>query len=384
MADSRDSGALAQRLARIAPLIDARLTDGDVERLIEGARQRGRRRAVTRGVLGAVALGAAAVAVVAGVGRRSAPEPAVVAQSGAPGPAATNQPAAGTAPALLRLADGSVVTPLDSQSQLRVIEDTPERVSIALERGGARFDVVPRPHRAFSVMAGDVAVMVVGTVFKVERVAERVGVTVERGAVRVDWKPGRDTLYAGESKWFPPPAAGAGGSDDDEQRTQPPTRRDRQRPPRRELETVRPATDGVDAEAERAPRPDAGHEETADDLLSAADAARLAGRPEEGAMLLRRLLKQHANDPRAPLAAFTLGRVLLMELGRPREAAAVFADVRARAPEGPFAEDALAREVEAWVKAGEPDQARARAQEYLRLYPHGGRAQAVKALGGLE
>ena len=117
-------------------------------------------------------------------------------------------------------------------------------------------------------------------------------------------------------------------------------------------------------------------------LLAAADAARLDGRPADGAALLRRLLREHRNDPRAPLAAFTLGRVLLKELDRPRQAAAAFADARALAPRGPFAEDALAREVEAWRAAGETDEAATRAQDYLRRYPNGRRAAAMRAAGG--
>jgi len=100
--------------------------------------------------------------------------------------------------------------------------------------------------------------------------------------------------------------------------------------------------------------------------------------------LLRRLLKEHGENPRASLAAFTLGRVLLVELDKPIEAAKVFADLRARAPGGVFAEDALAREVEAWKRAGERDTARARAEEYLRLYPNGNRTDRVKAAGGIE
>ncbi len=110
--------------------------------------------------------------------------------------------------------------------------------------------------------------------------------------------------------------------------------------------------------AARHPRPSRAKQampavvETAESLLAAADAARLQGRAQEGAALLRRILNNHRSDPRAPLAAFTLGRVLLMELGQPRQAAAAFADARALAPGGPFAEDALAREVEAWAKAG--------------------------------
>jgi len=124
--------------------------------------------------------------------------------------------------------------------------------------------------------------------------------------------------------------------------------------------------------------------ETAEGLLAAADAARLQGRAEEGAALLRKILQSHRSDPRAPLAAFTLGRVLLMELAQPRQAAAAFAEARALAPDGPFAEDALAREVEAWAKAGDEAKAKARAQDYLRSYPSGRRVSAVRALGGSE
>ena len=124
--------------------------------------------------------------------------------------------------------------------------------------------------------------------------------------------------------------------------------------------------------------------ETAETLLAAADAARLQGRAQEGAALLRRIVQHHRADPRAPLAAFTLGRVLLMELAQPRQAAAAFAEARALAPHGPFAEDALAREVEAWAKAGDDAKARARAQDYLRAYPSGRRVPAVRALGGGE
>ena len=103
--------------------------------------------------------------------------------------------------------------------------------------------------------------------------------------------------------------------------------------------------------------------------MLAADRARLAGHAEQGAELLRKLLREHPDDPRAPLAAFTLGRLLLTELGRPAEAAAAFAQVRRLSPHGAFAEDALAREVEALGKAGLAADARARADEYQRLYP---------------
>jgi transmembrane sensor len=96
------------------------------------------------------------------------------------------------------------------------------------------------------------------------------------------------------------------------------------------------------------------------------------------------VLREHPNDARAPLAAFTLGRLLLNELGRPRDAAAVFHELQVRAPGGQFAEDALAREVEAWKQASEPGRARSAARRYLERYPAGRHLRRVKALAGLE
>jgi transmembrane sensor len=99
---------------------------------------------------------------------------------------------------------------------------------------------------------------------------------------------------------------------------------------------------------------------------------------------LVRAMTLHPDDPRAPLAAFTLARVHLEELGAPREAARAFARARELAPNGPLAEDALAREVEAWSRAGETETAHARAVEYTQRYPAGRRLRAVRKFGGLD
>ena len=127
--------------------------------------------------------------------------------------------------------------------------------------------------------------------------------------------------------------------------------------------------------------PNAVRDETAD-LLLAADAARLSGYPSEAVPYLERVVRAHAGDPRSSLASFTLGRVLLDELGRPREAADAFA--RARRAGGPLAEDALAREVEAASRAGDTTRSRELAREYQTLYPQGRRAKAVSRFGGLD
>ena len=121
-----------------------------------------------------------------------------------------------------------------------------------------------------------------------------------------------------------------------------------------------------------------------EDLLLAGDVARLSGHPDAAVAQLARAVERHPDDPRAPLAAFTLGRVHLEDLGSPRDAAQAFAHARALAPSGPLAEDALAREVEAWSRAGETETARARAVTYGERYPKGRRAHAVRRFGGLE
>jgi len=349
-----ERGDLLERVERLGARIDPGLSDRDVERLVAGGQTRRVRRMRRRGAALAVALAAGGWLAVAHHRRPVAPGPGAALPDMATRPETAGRPAARP----FRFADGSIATPADDRAAIAVREDGPRRITVDLASGRERFEVVPGLPRAFAVRAGDVTVTVLGTIFSVERVADRVGVFVERGRVKVDWGVGGRTLAAGESAWFPPllvrrdaPAAGA--------------------PP------PRPAA------APRAARP-LPPAESAESLLAAADDARLAGRAGEGAALLRRLLENHRDDPRAPFAAFTLGRVLLMELSEPGAAAAAFAQARALAPSGPLAEDALAREAEAWAKAGDGERARARAHEYLRLHPDGRRAAAVRALGGGE
>src|SRR5206468_2636594 len=124
--------------------------------------------------------------------------------------------------------------------------------------------------------------------------------------------------------------------------------------------------------ARRPPRPSDDQRADADGpaaLLAAADAAHAAGRLDEAARLLQGLLDRHAADARAPLAAFTLGRLLLTRLQRPAAPALASARARALAPDGALAEDALAREAEAWARAGDGPRARRAAAEYELRFP---------------
>ena len=118
--------------------------------------------------------------------------------------------------------------------------------------------------------------------------------------------------------------------------------------------------------------------------MLAADAARLSGHPAEATPYLERIVRKYRGDVRAPLAAFTLGRILLYQLGRPGEAADAFALVRKILPEGPLSSDALAREAEAADRAGQRERARGLAEEYVAKYPSGRRLESVRRYGHFE
>jgi transmembrane sensor len=203
---------------------------------------------------------------------------------------------------------------------------------------------------------------------------------VEEGHVRVRWPGDATELRSGESGLFPPelPAASPEPTAPPEPSAQPTATRVRESN-WREL-----AREGdFDRAYKVLARSGPPRDEPAE-LLLAADVARLSKHPREAVVHLRKLLLRHRRDPRAQLAAFTLGRILLDELGQPNEAAAAFADAEKLAPGGVLAEDAIAREVEAWSRAGQSTRAQHRAEEYLRRYPHGGRIRSVRRFGGLE
>lgn len=304
--------------------------------------------------------------------------------------------------------DGSRVTPL-SASDVVIVASEPRRKLVRVRRGGARFEVVPSKERVFRVEAGAVAVEVLGTSFAVEQVEPaRANVAVSRGKVRVLWQvdgaPREALLVGGESGTFPPVTPTV--------ESLPP--RSAQAATPAEDGTATPETSPAEAPAAESPEPRAQRRPRAtwralaqrgrfDDayraleregpasipdepgaLLAAADVARLSHHPAEAATRFRAVIARYPRDPRASLAAFHLGLVLLEELARPREAAAAFARCRRLDPGGDLVEDALGREVEALFRAGDSAAAREAAELYLRRHPNGRRANAVRGYGGLR
>jgi transmembrane sensor len=322
---------------------------------------------------------------------------------------AAHAPAAPALP-LLHYEDGSIVTATSSDARAEPVEVGPELVSTRLSAGAARFSVTPNPKRLFRVLARDVTVTVLGTIFTVALEPADVRVRVERGRVRVAWPAGERELAVGEEVLVPTaaeatvPATPVRAAERAPEAEAPEAVTTALPPEKLPLEgTAAPsphhaapatpsaswrelAEDGDYASAFAKMDSDgaaAVHDEPGD-LLLAADVARLGGRPEKAGAPLSRGVTMHSSDSRAPLAAFTLGRTLLDQLGRPREAAQAFATARKLDPHGALNQDALAREVESWSRAGEATLAHERATEYVERYPKGRRLAAVRRLGGLD
>jgi transmembrane sensor len=130
--------------------------------------------------------------------------------------------------------------------------------------------------------------------------------------------------------------------------------------------------------------PSVAAQDEASKLLQDSEDARREGRAGDAFVLLQRFLDRYRGDGRAFYVTFIAGRVLLEELGRPREAAAAFARVEALNARTPLVQDALAREVEAWCRAGDAEMARQRARAFLRRYPNAQRADEVRRYGQIE
>jgi hypothetical protein len=299
----------------------------------------------------AVLLAAGGVAAVAVVGWRYLGTPSVSDGSRRPEPASVPpRPDRAPEPRIEQLADGSRIFIEGPSTVLRKRLETGDDVLYELGAGSALFEVAPRRPRTFRVQAGPVAVTVIGTRFEVQRLDKASRISVTDGHVLVSWPGGSKELRAGEEETFPhdaspPPAASI---------------------PKTQTTRPRAAPEGPAA------------------LFERADRARRQGNPALAAAHLRTIVERHPDAPHAAAASFTLGRLSLESLSQPRESALWFEKARLLAKGEPLAEDALAREVEAWSAAGDRVQARQRAALYQRTYPNGSRLKSVLRLGGLQ
>lgn len=365
MREGSASERLAGKLSALDPQWDAVRTEHALAAL---HRRRRRRRALLAGAALTTAIAAAALIGLA----PSAPEAPV-----ARAPEAATEAPAPSALSPLRFADGSVVTP-DAEAEVILDTVSDERIALQLDAGSISVEVTPRPERAFEIDCGAVQVSVLGTGFTLERREERTFVQVIHGRVRVAWEGGERVLGAGEEGLFPEAVEGGHGAP---VATLPEPARPRPRPT--EIPSApsridwRPLAERGDYEAAYEALATGEVDDEVETLLLAADAARLSGHGAAALPYLERAAS-HEDDPRALLASFTRGRILV-SLGRAREGAAELERVIARAPTGALAEDAVARAIEAHQRAGDDARARELARQYLREHPGGRWAERAEA-----
>jgi len=339
----------------------------------------------------AFALAAAACFMISGV--------VLVRQLSAPAHEPASSSAPGVASAPLTKVDGSAIeaiapvtaaasVPLSDGSQLRVEKgavlaplDVSERsVVLHLLRGRSSFAVKPGGPRRWVVEAGVASVEVVGTRFSVERDARGVVVQVDEGKVLVRGSTLQDgiaRLSAGESLRVPSKEEAARARDSI---VTPPAPSPVDGGPGME-----PAGEAAAALAEPAvaptkkpikPGPGGPRALDADALLSKADDARIARDYRGAIVLLERVIAEHPSDPRAKLAAFTIGRIRDEHLHDLDGAIGAYERALLLGLSGSLAEDCHGRLLRVLglqvARNGLPrSRLEAAAQRYLQRYPKG-------------
>jgi transmembrane sensor len=304
------------------------------------------------------------------------------------------------------VASGAVAHMLDRSSvavhggRVVVVANGARVFSTRVEGGRARFSVTPGGPRRWRVTCDGVVVEVTGTVFEVEREPTAVRVAVERGSVKVSSYrlPAPRSLGAGQ--WLRVSLV--------DSNTTPVLPVVPALSVSRDVPTAGPAVAPIAPWGQRTARSivSAGtswreharrgdydnawralgeggvarveRTSTAAELLELADVARLSGHPLEAVSPLERVLRDHPRDAAAPLAAFALGRLELDALGRPDRAVAALERALALGVPRSLEDDVWARLVEALARAGRRDAMRGAAEEYLRRFPEGRRAAAVR------
>ncbi|HVU05561.1 MAG TPA: hypothetical protein VHE30_27625 [Polyangiaceae bacterium] len=117
---------------------------------------------------------------------------------------------------------------------------------------------------------------------------------------------------------------------------------------------------------------------TVDQLMSLVDVARATGQRDRAIVALRRVVSEHGADPSAPVAAWMLGSELAKG-SDPAAAEQAFALYRALSPNGDFAEDALARQIDMAALQGNVDHEKKLAEQYLKEFPDGPRSADIQA-----
>jgi TolA-binding protein len=368
-----------------------------------------RRRSKARSVLAGVAVvaAAAAIALVAGVGRHRGSLGATF--GGHPLSVGEWVSATEAITPPIRFSDGSEVS-LSTGSRARLVTLDSVGAHLVLESGAADVRVVPNHGARYKVSLGPFAVDVTGTRFDVgfRPSDELFTLTLREGKVVVSGcvlGEGR-TLLAGESLsascragHFEISAAGAqpsasiaalpSASPPAEARPEPPLEPDAELAPRPSRDSAAPSWQslsrqsrfadayaliellGFDAAVAKSP---------VSELALLGDTARFAGKPKDALTAYRALRSRAPGSPGARLAAFSIARVHFDQQAAYADAARWFRTYLAEQPGGPFAREAEGRLMEALSRSGDRPGAQAVAKEYLERYPRGPHERVARQL----
>jgi transmembrane sensor len=325
-------------------------------------------------------------------------------------------------PRSVSLVDGSRIEAA-AGARVEVLTSTASELVLVVRRGRVRFSVTPGGPRRWSIEARGTRVEVVGTILSVESGERAVSVAVEVGAVLVrsaQLANGLQRLGAGQSLELaaaPPegerldpiagsPVAAASGDAVSSRASSEALAPEPDLPiaPRpREPVTPEPDLPVAPASSERASgdapavvgaaanvspersssrqRPSRERQvERASELWSQADAARAAGDARTAARVLERLVRRHPSDPRAALAAFTLGAVLADELQRPEQAALAFRRAIDLGLSALLRDTGYLRLATALSAAQDGPGLRALVVEYVAAYPEGEQRSMLETL----
>lgn len=243
--------------------------------------------------------------------------------------------------------------------------------------GRVHYDVTPGGPRRWTIACGKgggaTTVEVVGTSFDIDTTDAHVRVDVSHGVVLVRGEgvpDGQARLVAGGSIDV---ATGVHDVRDLHDSTEPP-------PPSTPVTPAPPAAwkqlaaNGDHGAAYAALGPEGLAKATkaaanVDELLALADVARLSGHPGDAVPPLARIVAAHPGDPRASLAALTLGRIELTSLGDPHAATAALRSALALGIPRDLEGDTHALLVEALGRDGDAAGARATYDVYVARHP---------------
>ncbi|MFZ5891061.1 MAG: FecR domain-containing protein [Myxococcota bacterium] len=269
------------------------------------------------------------------------------------------------------LADGSRID-LSPGAALEVLDNDAGSFVCVLRRGRGTFEVKPGGPRRWRVEAGALRVEVIGTRFTVDRGKSRVSVEVDHGTVLVRGErvpDGVQKLTAGSRLLIEVPD---------------PARASASTAPASSVAAASlpaPVTPAGGSSAGSASEPLAATspgQPVNVDLLQLADEQRRHGNVKGAIATLRAAASAGSDSSRRAIAAFTLGKLLLENAGRPGEAAQAFRSCLRMSPPAAVAEDASARLVEALARSGNVEAALRSARDYERRYPSGRRLADVR------